>query len=181
MNGPPRDPEMEITMKSLRTAYLFWLPSLMGLSGLHRLYLGKPFSGLLFLITGGLFGLGTIYDAFAMPTLVQQARLREGIQGRVDINELFGDVQVTVEPGVTRPGDGLEQGILRVAKRGNGYAAPGEVALEAGVSLEQARKALDTLSEKGFCELMVRQTGSIVYYFPDFAPAGSDGSPEPLW
>ena len=59
----------------LRLAYLFWLPSLVGVAGLHRFYLGKPLSGLLYLVTGGLFGLGTIYDGLTMPHQVRTARL----------------------------------------------------------------------------------------------------------
>ncbi|MDA0766795.1 MAG: NINE protein [Verrucomicrobia bacterium] len=38
---------------------LLWF---LGLLGIHRFYLGKPLSGILFLLTGGLFGLGWLYD-----------------------------------------------------------------------------------------------------------------------
>lgn len=157
-------------MKSLQTAYILWLLSFVGLSGIHRFYLGKPVSGIVYLVTGGVFGIGTIIDAFVIPSMVQEARLREGIAGRVTLDELFqsgsGTQQAWQQAALKK--EPLEQGILRVAKRGKGFAAPAEVALESGVSIEQAKNALDTLSERGFCELMVRQTGALVYYFPDF-------------
>ncbi|AFG36702.1 TM2 domain-containing protein [Spirochaeta africana] len=172
-------------MKSLRYAYLFWLLSLVGVCGLHRLYLGKPLSGLLFLFTGGLFGIGTIYDALTMPGLVEQARLREGIVGKVELSELFdegrgaGDQswQSRTSPGTRgNPEDRLQLAVLKVAKRGGGYAAAGEVALEAGTSLEQAREAMDVLAAKGLCELRVRSTGALVYYFIDFADERTAGN-----
>ena len=34
----------------------------LGLSGLHRFYVGRWKGGVLFLLTGGLFGIGTIID-----------------------------------------------------------------------------------------------------------------------
>ena len=42
---------------------LLWF---LGLFGIHRFYLGKPLTGLLFLLTGGLLGLGWIYDLFTL-------------------------------------------------------------------------------------------------------------------
>ena len=55
-------------------AYLFWLPSLFGCAGLHRFYLGHPLSGVVYLMTWGLFGLGTLHDALYMQRLVRRAR-----------------------------------------------------------------------------------------------------------
>ena len=60
-------------MYSTRTAYLFWFASLFGVAGLHRLYLGKVGTGLLYFFTGGLFALGTIYDGLTMQSQVREA------------------------------------------------------------------------------------------------------------
>jgi TM2 domain-containing membrane protein YozV len=38
----------------------------LGLFGVHRMYMGKWLSGILFLLTGGLFGLGYIYDLWTL-------------------------------------------------------------------------------------------------------------------
>jgi TM2 domain-containing membrane protein YozV len=42
------------------------LQSFLGVLGLHRFYLGKWISGLVWLFTGGLFGIGWIYDFFTL-------------------------------------------------------------------------------------------------------------------
>ncbi|MCY4234831.1 MAG: NINE protein [Cyanobacteria bacterium MAG CAR2_bin_4] len=39
--------------RSVGTAYLLWVPSLLGVAGLHRFYTGQWGSGLLWLFTGG--------------------------------------------------------------------------------------------------------------------------------
>jgi len=44
--------------------------SLIGIAGLHRLYLKKYLTGLLYLFTFGLFGIGTITDFFRLNTLM---------------------------------------------------------------------------------------------------------------
>jgi len=38
-----------------------------GVFGIHRLYLGRVFTGVLWMFTGGLFGLGLLFDIFAVP------------------------------------------------------------------------------------------------------------------
>ena len=38
------------------------LQTFLGIFGVHRFYLGKVWTGLLWLVTGGLFGIGWLYD-----------------------------------------------------------------------------------------------------------------------
>jgi len=50
-------PELVVdSMKSVLLAYVLWL--FFGLFGIHRFYLDRPCSGLLYLFTAGLFGIG---------------------------------------------------------------------------------------------------------------------------
>jgi TM2 domain-containing membrane protein YozV len=62
-------------MKSTTTAYLLMLGNLIGLAGLNRFYVGKIGTGILYLLTYGIFGFGTIYDLFVVPKHVKLANL----------------------------------------------------------------------------------------------------------
>ena len=68
----------KIARRPIRTpvAYLLFLGCFIGLSGIHRFYCGRWKSGLLWLFTAGLCGVGNIIDVFMMPNLVQQANHR---------------------------------------------------------------------------------------------------------
>ncbi|MBW2274579.1 MAG: TM2 domain-containing protein [Deltaproteobacteria bacterium] len=42
------------------------LLTFLGLLGIHRIYMGKIVTGLLYMLTGGLFGLGYLYDYWTL-------------------------------------------------------------------------------------------------------------------
>ena len=52
-------------------AYGLWALSLVGFAGVHRLYMGRWVSGLIWLFTGGLCFVGTIIDAIMMPQMIE--------------------------------------------------------------------------------------------------------------
>ena len=52
------------------SAYILWLGCILQLNGLHRLYNGKIGTGLLWLFTFGLFGVGQLMDIFLIPNMV---------------------------------------------------------------------------------------------------------------
>lgn len=157
--------------RSLSTAYLFWLPSLFGVAGLHRFYLGKPISGIVFLLTGGLFGIGTIYDAVTMGQQVREAEIEDRLARPLGYDE-NGDYVIRVSRtggGGRRPEpEELEHVILRMAKESEGVVSPTQVALDARCSAEEAREHLEKMVRDGFAEIKVKRSGHIVYVIPDF-------------
>jgi hypothetical protein len=60
-------------MYSLGIAYLLWFVSGFGALGLHRFYLGKILTGILWMCTGGLAGIGALYDLFTLPYQIREA------------------------------------------------------------------------------------------------------------
>jgi len=62
-------------VKSVPVAYLLWLLGGFGVLGLHRFYLGRWVSGLIWLFTAGLLGIGAIIDLVLIPSYVQVENL----------------------------------------------------------------------------------------------------------
>ncbi len=155
-------------MYSTAIAYLLWFFSGFGAAGFHRFYLGKFGSGVLYLLTGGLFMVGSIYDLFTIPTQVREANLRVRYREAL----LSG---IVPERGAQAPKkDSTERVILRTAKANRGRVTPSEVALEADIPIEEAKRELDGLVKKGHSEMRVSKSGTIVYVFQDFVTNPAD-------
>lgn len=160
-------------MYSTVVAYLLWLASGFGALGFHRFYLGKVGTGILYLLTGGLFWVGSLYDLFTLPMQVREANMRLRYRDAV-AQQLSG--MRTVQPAARK--ESIERVILRTAKKNRGRATASEVALEGDVTIEEAKRDLEKLVSKGYAEMRVTKTGTIVYLFPELAGDGVDADLE---
>lgn len=61
--------------KSKGKAYLFWLVGFFGILGFHRFYLGRTGTGIGWLLSGGLLGVGALYDLFALSRMVEEQNM----------------------------------------------------------------------------------------------------------
>jgi TM2 domain-containing membrane protein YozV len=66
-------------MKNTLTAYILFFLSGFGALGFHRFYLGKIGTGLLWMFTGGMAMIGSIYDFLTLPFQVREANIRQAI------------------------------------------------------------------------------------------------------
>jgi TM2 domain-containing membrane protein YozV len=154
-------------MYSTGLAYFLWLVSGFGALGFHRFYLGKFASGVVWLCTGGLCGIGCIWDLLTLGHQVREANYRAALKaGGTGMNPADEASYRIVNPAGKK--ESPERTILRLAKNSGGVISPGDLAIEADIPLEQAKSELDALVKKGFAELRVRSTGTIAYIIPDF-------------
>jgi TM2 domain-containing membrane protein YozV len=72
---PGMDDEADARFKAGRYDYnAAWiLLTFLGMFGVHRFYLGKWISGLVYLLTGGLFTLGYLYDYWTLNSQIAEA------------------------------------------------------------------------------------------------------------
>ncbi|MFP3041803.1 NINE protein [Treponema primitia] len=158
-------------MYSVGIAYLLWLVSGCGALGFHRFYLGKVPTGFLWMCTGGLGMVGSIYDFFTLPGQVREANIRNALfrsgSGKpLDNGPTWRNIN-DGEARIVREKETVERTILRIAKQNKGILTASDLALEANIPMDQAKKVLDTLVSKGFAELRVRRTGTLVYTIPE--------------
>ena len=166
-------------MYSTLIAYLLWLVSGFGVLGFHRFYLGKFPTGLLWMLTGGLFTVGAIFDFFTLPRQVQEANIRQALleQFRRQFTRGNPETQrggwryandadhrvMDEKKGKEHP----EQIILKLAKENKGILSISDVAMGVGITMEESKKLLESLVSRGFAELRVRKSGTLVYVITD--------------
>ncbi len=141
-------------------AYMMWMASLFNVHGLHRFYLGKPISGLLYLFTFGFGYIGTILDAIRMPALVAEENIKLQL--------------TTPEPwmlGLLPPGSSTEdvrKQLLRAAAQSGGYLTVTQAVIATGKDFKEVEAILDDMMQSGYVDIGNHpKTGAVAYIFSE--------------
>jgi len=122
------------------------------------------------MFTGGILGIGSIYDLITMPSQVREANIRQAIIDESARRSFDSKSWRNIDDGrmhIINDKESVEHAILKLAKANKGILTASELALSAHISIDDAKKDLDAMVSKGFAELRVRQSGSLVYTIPD--------------
>lgn len=144
--------------RSVAVSYLLWCLCLVGLCGLQRFYTRKPLSGLLWLLTGGLCGVGQLIDLFLIPEQVEQANQPL----------LLEQALTAAEGGAALP---LERQLLRLARRSgrNGFTlndALIELELPQQSDSDAVRSEIERLLHAELLDVGNDERGRVVYREP---------------
>lgn len=156
-------------MKEKNLAYLCWAACFAGACGLQRLYAGKIGTGLLYLFTFGLFGVGQLVDLFLIPGMVREANARNALLG-VDPEQLLaaGGAAALLSGAkrIPRTTDEFQVALVQAAQGNEGKLTVAEAVSETGRSFKDVKSQLDQMAVNGYIELDSDDNGNMYYRFP---------------
>ena len=75
--GMDRDADLRFAAGAYDYSISWILLTFLGVFGIHRFYLGKWLTGILWLVSGGLFGLGYLWDYWTLNEQISERNLTE--------------------------------------------------------------------------------------------------------
>ena len=154
-------------MHSDGTAYAFWCLIFLGLGGAHRIYLGKYGTGILYLLTFGLFGVGQLIDIIRIPELVEEANRKKAAQLAA----------AGVDAGLAAPGHGaalpggradLRKELVMAAAENDGTLSVTEAVAATGEDFARVEAVLKEMVRGGYVDVdNAPGTGVVIYRFTE--------------
>jgi TM2 domain-containing membrane protein YozV len=158
--------ELFTPMNKVSSAYILWLGCFLSLNGLHRLYNGKIATGLLWLCTFGLFGVGQLVDLLLIPNMVEDYNTKMKIKMGVSANgvPLYEPVVAT---SVIKPSkQQLMVKLLKAAEVRNGKLSVTQGVMDTVASFSEVEAVLKEMLKSGYVKIDNHPvTGVVVYEF----------------
>lgn len=148
------------------TSYVLCAVWFFGLAGLHRLYNGKIGTGLLWLFTFGVFGLGQFVDLFLIPNMVDEYQLKLMAKNGLGPNGLPLN-QPTITATHTRlPAETFRVKLLKAAHAKGGKLSITQGVMATGASFSEVEAAMQEMLRTGYASITNDpDTGVVLYHF----------------
>lgn len=164
MDNKPVLPEKSLNKTS--SAYIFWLGCLFQLHGLHRIYNGKIGTGLLWMCTLGLFGVGQLIDLFLIPNMVDDYNTK--LKARMGISAVGVPLwQPIVATSLAQPTrEQLMVKLLKAAEVRGGKVSVTQAVMDTGASFVEVEAILKEMLKNGYIGIdNDPDTGVVIYHF----------------
>lgn len=162
-----RNPEaLEKQMNKVGSAYILWLGCLLQLHGLHRIYNGKIGTGLLWMCTLGLFGVGQLLDLLLIPNMVEDYNTK--LRARIGVSAAGVPLsQPVVATAVVKPSrNQLMVLLLKAAAARNGKLSVTQGVMDTGASFAEVEATLKEMVKSGYVGVDNHpDTGVVIYNF----------------
>jgi hypothetical protein len=152
---------------STNTAFFLWLACVFGLCGIHRIYLGRVGTGILYLCTFGLFGIGQVVDLIRLRSIVEEENLKHAaLEALAEKRALAGGRRPALPPGHGDPARVLRIELTRAAARCGGRLTIPQAVVETGQDFREVEAALDEMARGGYVDISNDEaTGAVIYTF----------------
>ncbi len=151
----------------LAMSYVFWTTWLFGVGGIHRLYNGKIFTGLLWLFTYGLFGIGQLIDLVLLPQIVDE--YEEKLRAKLGVS-VYG-IPLSEPPAIAKLlsnpiGQQQIHQLVKAAAIRQGKISVTQAVMDTGMSFNQVETLFTQLVQSGYVSRYKDiHTGVVIYEF----------------
>lgn len=151
----------------VKISYMLNILGFLGFTGgLHRLYNGKIATGLLWMFTLGLFGLGQFVDLFLIPNMVEERELKLRLKAGLSPFGVAQTPQAVASEIYHSPQEALMLELLKAAERRGGKLSVTQGVIETGAKFSQVEATLKEMHESGYVGIGNNpENGAITYIF----------------
>ena len=160
---------------STSTAFLLWLACALGLCGIHRFYLGRTWTGIIYLFTFGLMGVGQLVDLVRLRQMVQSENLkRDAFRALAEKRALTSGRLHLLKGGPDATAvdttESLRMKLLDAAAKRNEQLSVTEGVMATGKAFDVVEAELDAMAKSGYVGISNDpDTGMVIYTFGQLA------------
>lgn len=151
----------------MKISYMLNVLGFLGFTGgLHRLYNGKIATGLLWMFTLGLFGLGQFVDLFLIPDMVTEREIKLKLKAGLSPFGVAQTPQAVASEIYRSPQESLMLELLKAAERRGGKLSVTQGVIETGAAFSQVEATLKEMHQSGYVGIGNNpENGAITYIF----------------